>query len=385
MAEKRDYYEVLGINKSASKDEIKSAYRKLAKTYHPDNKETGNEAKFKEIQEAYDVLYDDKKRGMYDQFGHAAFDQGAGGGAGGNPFSGFGGFGGFGGGFDGDIDLGDIFSSMFGGGSRRSSSRANNGPSRGQDILMRLNISFMDAINGKKTDISLNYDDVCPDCHGSGAKNASSIKTCDYCHGSGRIRTQRRTLFGVMDAEDNCPHCNGTGKIITERCPTCGGKGNVRTKKTITLNIPAGINSGQQIRQTGMGEIGPNNGPHGDLYIEIVVSKHPNFVREGNDIHINVPIDFIDAILGTTIDIPTVYGDKVLTIPAGTQPGQILRMKGHGVKDLRTAKPGDQYVHLDIKMPTSLSKDQRKILEDYRAHSNANDSWLNKFKNSFKK
>lgn len=376
MANKRDYYEVLGISKSASKDEIKSAYRKLAKVYHPDNKETGDEAKFKEIQEAYDVLYDEKKRGMYDQFGHAAFEQGAGGGAGGNPFSGFGGF-------DGDVDLGDIFSSFFGGGSRRSS--RSTGPQRGQDILMRLNISFMDAINGKKTDISLNFDETCPDCKGTGARNGTALKSCDYCHGSGRIRTQRRTLFGVMEQEDVCPHCNGNGKIITDKCPTCGGKGYARKKKTITLNIPAGINSGQQIRQQGYGEIGENNGPHGDLYVEIIVAKHPNFERDGNDIHIQVPLDFIDAILGTSIDIPTVYGDKTLNIPAGTQPGQILRMRGHGVKDLRTGKPGDQYVHLEIKMPTTLSKEQRRILEDYKKSTNQNDSFFQKFKNTFRR
>ena len=380
MAEKRDYYEVLGVNKSASKDEIKSAYRKLAKVYHPDNKETGDEAKFKEIQEAYDVLFDDKKRQMYDQFGHAAFEQGAGGGAGGNPFGG--GFGGFGG--DGDIDLGDIFSSIFGGGGRRRS-QASTGPTRGQDILMRLNISFMDAINGKKTEIIINYDDVCPDCQGSGAKSKDSIRTCDYCKGRGRIRAQRRSLFGVMETEEVCPTCNGAGKVITERCSSCGGKGHIRKKKTLTLNIPAGINSGQQIRQQGMGEIGNNNGPHGDLYIEIYVQDHPNFKRDGNDIHINVPLDFIDAILGCNVDVPTVYGDKTLSIPSGTQPGQILRMKGHGVKDLRTGKPGDQYVHLDIKMPTSLTKEQRRALEEYKEASKNSESFFQKFKKTFKK
>ena len=380
MANKRDYYEVLGVKKGASKDEIKSAYRKLAKTYHPDNKETGNAEKFKEIQEAYDVLFDDKKRQMYDQFGHAAFEQGAGGGAGGNPFSG--GFGGFGG-FE-DVDLGDIFSNFFGGGARRSA-RTNTGPSRGQDVAMRLSISFMDAINGKKQDITINYDETCPDCKGSGAKSPDSIKTCSYCQGRGRVRVQRQSLFGVMESEQTCPHCNGTGKQITDKCPTCGGKGYTRKKKTITLNIPAGINNGQQIRQQGMGEIGENNGPHGDLYIEIVVQPHPNFERDGNDIHITIPLDFVDAILGTQIEIPTVYGDKLLNIPAGTQPGQMLRMKGHGVKDIRTGKPGDQYVHLEIKMPTTLNKEQKKCLEEYRKLEGKDDSLFQKFKNSFKR
>ena len=381
MAEKRDYYEVLGIKKGATKDEIKSAYRKLAKTYHPDNKETGNADKFKEIQEAYDVLFDDKKRQMYDQFGHAAFEQGAGGGPGGNPFGG--GFGGFGG-FE-DVDLGDIFSNFFGGGSRRSQSRASTGPSKGQDVAMRINISFMDAINGKKQDITFPFDETCPDCNGTGARNKDAIKTCSYCQGRGRVRVQRQSLFGVMESEQVCPHCNGTGKQITDKCPTCGGKGYNRKKKTITLNIPAGINSGQQIRQAGMGEIGANNGPHGDLYVEIMVSPHPNFTRDGNDIHITIPLDFVDAILGTQVEIPTVYGDKLLNIPAGTQPGQMLRMKGHGVKDLRSGKPGDQYVHLEIKMPTNLTKEQRKCLEEYKKIQPKDDSFFQRFKNSFKR
>ena len=381
MAEKRDYYEVLGVKKGATKDEIKSAYRKLAKTYHPDNKETGNADKFKEIQEAYDVLYDDKKRQMYDQFGHAAFEQGAGGGAGGNPFAG--GFGGFGG-FE-DVDLGDIFSSFFGGGRRGGSSRASTGPQRGQDVAMRVNISFMDAINGKKQDITLNYDETCPDCKGTGARSPDAIKTCSYCSGRGRVRMQRQSLFGVMETEQACPHCNGTGKQITDKCPTCGGKGYTRKKKTITINIPAGINNGQQIRSAGMGEIGENGGPHGDLYVEIAVAPHPNFQRDGNDIHITIPLDFVDAILGTQVEIPTVYGDKLLNIPAGTQPGQMLRMKGHGVKDFRTGKPGDQYVHLEIKMPTNLSKEQKKCLEDYKKCASKEDSFFQRFKNSFKR
>ena len=374
MAEKRDYYEVLGVSKTASKDEIKSAYRKLAKVYHPDNKETGNEAKFKEIQEAYDVLYDDQKRQAYDQFGHAAFEQGAGGGPGGNPFGGAGGF--------GEDFMNDIFSTFFGGGRRRSASSA--GPQRGQDILMRINISFMDAITGKKVDININHDDICPDCKGTGAKNATAVKTCDTCHGRGRVTAQRRSLFGVVETEEVCPYCNGSGKIIIDKCPSCGGKGNIRKKRTLTLNIPAGINNGQQIRQQGMGEIGANNGPHGDLYIEVNVNRHSSFEREGNDIHIKIPIDFVDAILGTTLEVPTVYGDVTLNIPAGTQPGQILRMRGHGVKDMRSGKPGDQFVHLDVKMPTSLSKEQRKILEDYRNASKKDESFFQKFKKAFK-
>ncbi len=380
MANKRDYYEVLGIQKGASKDQIKSAYRKLAKTYHPDNKETGDEAKFKEIQEAYDILYDDKKRQMYDQFGHAAFEQGAGGGPGGNPFSGFGGFGGF---QEGEgVDLGDIFSSFFGGG--RRSSRGATGPMRGEDILMRVSIDFMDAINGKKLDISVNHDEKCPTCNGTGAKSASDIQTCSNCKGTGRVRIRKQSLFGVIEQESVCPTCGGKGKTILNKCSDCSGKGYNRIKKNVTINIPAGINNGQQIRTTGMGEIGKNGGEYGDLYVEINIKPHSSFERDGNDIHIEVPIDFVDAILGTEVKIPTVYGDKTLKIPSGTQPGQILRMRGHGVKDYR-GKVGDQYVHLNIKMPTTLSKDQRKILEDYKKASKDSESLLQKFLKNFKR
>ena len=380
MAEKRDYYESLGIKKNASKDEIKSAYRKLAKQYHPDNKETGNADKFKEIQEAYDVLYDDKKRGLYDQFGHAAFEQGAGGGAGGNPFGG--GFGGF---QDmGDINLGDIFGQFFGGGAR-SRARTSTGPIRGRDLAMQVQVEFMDAINGKVVPVTINHDETCEACHGSGAKSPDAIKTCPTCHGSGRVIRQHQSLFGVMQEEVACPQCGGAGKIITDKCPSCGGKGYNRKKKTINLNIRPGINTGQQLRQPGYGEAGQRGGQPGDMYFEIYVKPHPYFKREGNDIHIEIPLDFVDAILGTTIEIPTVYGDKSLAIPAGTQPNQILRMKGHGVKDFRTGKPGDQYVHLNIKMPTSITRDQKRILEEYKNTSNANDSFFSKFMKNFKK
>lgn len=382
MAEKRDYYDVLGVKKASSKDEIKSAYRKLAKQYHPDNKETGNEAKFKEVQEAYDILYDDQKRSAYDQFGHAAFEQTGGGPGGGNPFAnGFGGFSGFG---DGEgVDLGDIFSSFFGGGRRQSSQ--NTGPSRGEDVLMRVKVNFMDAINGKDIDLSFNYDEECSNCHGSGAKDPSSIKTCSHCGGTGRIKTQQRTIFGVMENQSVCPVCGGKGKIIEEKCPVCGGKGYSRIKKTQKIHIPAGINEGQQIRLQGMGEIGPNNGPHGDMYVEILIAKHDFFVRERNDIHIDVPIDFVDAILGSKITIPTVYGEMVLVVPPGTQPGQILRMKGQGIKDLRSGKPGDQYVHLQIKMPTNLTKEQKDLLTKYKNSIKEGDSFFDRFKKAFKK
>ena len=376
MANKRDFYEVLGVSKSASKDEIKSAYRKLAKQYHPDNKETGDEAKFKEVQEAYDILYDDQKRSAYDQFGHAAFDQNSGGAGAGGPFGG--GFSGFG----EDINLGDIFSSFFGGG--RRSARNTAGPQRGDDVLTRLKVDFMDVVTGKDTEITFDFDDDCPHCHGSGAESPSDVKKCPHCNGTGVVTKTQNTLFGPVQSQGTCPHCGGSGKIIDKKCSTCGGSGHVRTKKTQKIHIPAGINNGQQIRISGMGEAGRNGGPHGDLYVEINVKSHPYFVREGNDIHLDVPIDFSDAILGNKIDVPTVYGDVTLTIPAGTQVGTILRMKGKGINDLRTQKPGDQYVHLKIKIPTSLNKKQKEAMQNYVEASKDTDIF-DKFKKGFKK
>lgn len=376
MAEKRDCYEILGVSKRATKDEIKSAYRKLAKKFHPDNKESGDETKFKEVQMAYDILYDDQKRSTYDQFGYAAFEQPGGGGnpGGANPFGG--GFGGEG------FDFGDIFNSFFGGGSRRHANPT--APRRGNDVVMRVKVDFMDAVLGRDITIPMNIDETCSACHGSGARTPHDVKTCPTCNGRGYVRMQRRSLFGTMESEEACPNCGGSGKIITDKCPSCSGKGYNRKKKDVTVHILAGINEGQQIRVNGLGERGANGGPNGDLYVEVVIKPHPNFTRDGNDIHINVPLDFVDAVLGTDIDVPAVYGEVTLNIPAGTQPGQILRMKGQGIKDLRSGKPGNQYVHLIVKVPTSLSKEQKNILESFRAASNPKDSFFTKFKKTFK-
>ena len=375
MAEKRDLYEVLGLKKGASKDEIKSAYRKLAKKYHPDNHETGDAEKFKEIQEAYDILYDDNKRAAYDQFGWAAFEQGAGQ-PGSNPFEG-----GFG--FGQDMDLGDIFSSIFGGGPRRQ--RASNGPRRGNDAIIRVKVDFMDTILGRDIEIPLTVDETGPNCKGTGAKTANDIRVCSHCGGQGYVRVQRRSLFGMVEQQEACPYCGGKGKIITANCPNCGGKGYNRNKKNVKVHIIAGINNGQQIRVQGMGERGANGGPNGDLFVEVNVKPHQYFKRDGNDIHLTVPIDFVDAILGISVDVPTVYGEATLNIPAGTQPGQIFRMRGQGVKDLRSGRPGDQYVHLDIKMPTSLSREQKELLNKYKDSTKKDDSFLTKFKKMFKK
>ncbi|MFZ9139581.1 MAG: molecular chaperone DnaJ [Bacilli bacterium] len=375
MANKRDFYEVLGVSKNASKDEIKAAYRKLAKQYHPDiNKAPDAEKKFKEVQEAYDVLFDDQKKATYDQFGHAAFDQNAGG----NPFQG-GGFGGFSG-FQ-DVDVGDIFSSFFGGGPRRS--RQPSGPQRGADTQMRLRIDFMDAINGKKLVIPIQYDEGCVTCAGTGARSSSDLETCKQCGGSGKQRVRQRTILGMMETETICDNCQGRGKKIKHECQTCQGKGFNRVKTDIEVNIPAGINTGQQIRISGKGERGDLGGPNGDLYLEIAIIKHPHFTREGNDIHLEIPLSFVDATLGVTIDVPTVYGDVSMIIPPGTQPDKVLKIKGKGVKDLRGQAPGDQYIHLKIETPINLSKKQRELLESFR-EDNKEDSSFKKFKKFFR-
>ena len=378
MANKRDLYEVLGLKKGCTKEEIKSAYRKLAKIYHPDNKETGDEEKFKEIQEAYDILYDDKKREAYDQFGWAAFEQ-TGGNPGGNPFEGFGGFS-----SDGGSIFDDVINSFFGGGSRRTT---RSGPHRGNDRIVTMSIDFMDAIKGATYSISLNIDETCPNCHGNGAKDANSIKTCSQCNGRGYVRIQRRSLFGVIESQEACPTCGGNGKVISERCPNCGGKGYIRKKKDIDVKVPAGINSGQQVVVHGYGERGINGGDNGDLLVEINIKPHQVFKREGNDIHMELPVDFADAALGTKIDIPTVYGEVELNIPSGTQPGQIIKLKGCGVKDLRSGRPGDQYVHVKVIVPTNLNKEQRKLLEELRKSTpnSSSKSFLDKLKNLFKK
>ncbi len=376
MATKRDFYDVLGISKSANKDDIKAAYRKLAKQYHPDlNKAPDAEKKFKEVQEAYDILFDEQKRAAYDQFGHAAFDQQGGGG---NPFQG-GGFGGFSG-FQ-DVDLGDVFGSFFGGGQRRS--RQPSGPQRGADTQMRLRIDFMDAIIGKKLTIPIQYDESCLTCAGSGARSSSDLETCRQCNGSGRQRVRQRTILGMMETEAVCDNCQGRGKKIKATCATCQGKGYNRTKTDIEVNIPAGINTGQQIRISGKGERGDLGGPNGDLYLEISINKHPHFNREGNDIHLEIPISFVDATLGVTLDIPTVYGDVSLMIPAGTQPDKVLKVKGKGVKDLRGQAPGDQYIHLKIETPTNLSKKQKDLLESFRSDEQQETSFK-KFKKFFR-
>lgn len=379
---KRDYYEVLGISKNASEDEIKSSYRKLAKKYHPDlNKEPGAEEKFKEVQEAYEVLSDSKKRSTYDQFGHAAFDQNGG-------ASGFnGGFGGFGNFQDMDIDLGDIFGSFFGGGARRQNARSN-GPMKGNDSFLSIKISFMDSVNGKKIELPITFDETCSSCNGTGAESPNDIVTCSSCNGTGYVRQRTQTIFGAMETQTACPTCGGQGKTIKNKCNSCGGKGFKKTKTKIEVNIPAGINNGQQIRVSGKGERGLNGGPNGDLYIEVNVTKDNFFERKGNDIHVELSMNMVDAALGCVVEIPTVYGKVDLSIPEGSQSGQILKMRGKGFKDLRSSNYGDQYVHLKVETPKNLNAEQKELLNRFQEieakKKGKQETFFDKIKKTFK-
>ena len=373
--QKRDYYEVLGVSKTASDDEIKKAYRTLAKKYHPDlNKSADAPEKFKEVQEAYEVLSDSQKRTTYDNYGFDGLDN-----SGFNfNFQGFGNA--------ADFDLNDIFGSFFGGGFSSNGRRArSNGPRKGEDRYMALTISFMESIKGLHKTINLNVEETCPDCSGSGAYSSSDIKTCTTCGGSGYVTRQTQSFFGMMQSQSQCPECGGTGKKISKFCTRCKGKGYVSKKVEVDVNIPAGIQSGQQLRIQSKGERGYNGGPNGDLYIEINVKDDPHFVRNGNDIHITCPISIIDAALGCKIDVPTVYGECELTVPAGTQPYQKFRMKGKGVKDIRGDYYGDQYVEIEVVVPSSLNAEEKKLYQQLKGiEENKSQSVFNKFKKSFK-
>ena len=375
---KRDYYEVLGLSKGASEHEIKKAYRQMAKKYHPDiNKSPDAEEKFKEVNEAYEVLSNPEKKANYDRFGHAGVD---------GNFS-QGGFGSGFGGFNMD-DLNDIFSSFTGGfsgfGFGGNRQRRNNGPTKGENRYTTMTIDFLDAIHGVDKLIHVDVDKMCDACHGSGAYSSADIETCPTCHGTGHVTRQTRTAFGIMQQVTECPDCHGSGKHIKRHCEKCGGEGYIHRREEVEVSIPAGINSGQQIRVAGMGERGTNGGPNGDLYIEINVRPHQYFIREGNNIHIKVPISAIDATLGCTIDVPTVHGDVELTIPAGTQPNQQLRIKGYGVKDLRSDNRGDEYVEVEVTIPKKLTKEERDLYNQLANRSNKKESVFEKFKRQFK-
>ena len=360
MADKRDYYEVLGVDKSADDATLKKAYRKLAKKYHPDvnpgDKEA--EAKFKEATEAYTILSDPEKRKQYDQFGHAAFEGGAGGGAG------YGGFGGFDGADMGDI-FGDIFGDFFGGRSSRGGSRYN-GPMRGANVQTSVRLSFEEAIFGCEKEIEINFKEECASCHGTGAKAGTSKETCSKCNGKGKIMYTQQTMFGTMQNVQTCPDCGGTGQIIREKCPDCRGTGYMTRRKKLKVTIPAGIDDGQCIRMSGAGEPGTNGGERGDLLVEAVVSKHPVFVRKDMNIYSTVPISFAKAALGGPIIIKTVDGQVEYEVKAGTQTDTKVRLKGKGVPSLRNkAVRGDHYVTLVVQVPERMNEEQRQALRRF--------------------
>ena len=352
---KRDYYEVLGLSKGASAAEIKKAYRKLSKQYHPDiNKEEGAEEKFKEITEAYEVLSDDNKKAQYDQFGHAAFGNGGQGGFGGAGGFG-GGFQGFSGGFD---DLGDIFSSFFGGGGGR---RNPNAPRQGEDLLHRMHISFEESVFGTKKTIKLRKDVECDHCHGTGAKDSSSVTTCQRCHGTGQEAVIQDTPFGRMQSQRTCSECQGRGKIIKDKCAHCFGKEYNNREVEYEVEIPAGISSGQRVRLQGKGGAGQNGGPAGDLFIEVSVPEDSYFHREDDDIYTKLTLSPAQAALGTKIDVRTLTGEIELTVPAGTQHGRKFRLAGKGVKNVMGYGQGDHYIVVSIEIPKNLSTREREL------------------------
>lgn len=361
MADKRDYYEVLGVSKTATEDELKRAYRTLAKKYHPDlhPNDAEAEAHFKEVNEAYEILSDPAKRQKYDQFGFAGVDPNYGAGQGGTYGGGdFGGFGGFG-------DVGDIFESFFGGGFGGTQRSNPNGPRRGQDIKSNLTISFMDACKGTKKQVKVTRMDTCQDCRGTGAKAGTSPETCPDCHGTGTVRINKRTPLGVFQTTSSCERCGGSGKIIKTPCPSCSGQGRVRSVLNREVEIPAGIDNGQTLRVQGAGNSGVNGGDYGDLNIRVTVQPHEIFEREGFDINTEIPISYAQATLGDEITVPTIDGNVKYTVPAGTQTGTVFRLRGKGVKRLYRTDRGDQYVTVKVEVPRSLSKKQADLLRAF--------------------
>lgn len=371
MADKRDYYEVLGVEKGASDDELKKAYRKMAKKYHPDsNKDNPEaEAKFKEVNEAYEVLSDAQKRAAYDQYGHSAFEQGSAG----SGFGGFGGFSGFGGGMDG-FDMGDIFSEFFGGGRRSSRNR---GPKPGRDLEMSIEIDFKEAVFGCSKNITVNCYEQCKTCNGSGAKAGTSAQTCTKCNGQGRVISVQQTILGSFRQETTCPSCGGKGKIIKEKCPNCNGLGREKVRKTFEVNIPAGIDSGQTMRLPGKGEAGDEGAPYGDLLLTIYVKEDDIFKRDGMDVYVEMPISFVDAALGAEIIVPTVDGKVAYDIKEGTQSGTKFRLKGKGIPSLRNKNQrGDQFVIVNVEVPTRLTQKQKDLLREFDKNT-TEDSYAN--------
>lgn len=351
---KRDYYEVLGVSKNASDEEIKRAFRKLAKTYHPDNKQTGDEAKFKEVGEAYAVLSDPSKKKQYDQFGHQAF-------AGGSGFNGFN---------MEDIDLSDIINDIFGsefsnfngfGNFGNHGNRNSRRPRKGEDSLVHVNLTFLEAVFGCKKTITLDLNEACTACKGMGGFNET---TCNTCKGSGRIVTEQHSLFGIFQTQTTCRACEGTGRTFKETCSTCNGIGSTKKKKDIEVTIPEGIDTGYQLRISGKGSAGSNGGPNGDIYLEFKVKEHELFKREEEDIYLTVPITVTEAILGCKKEIPTITGNVILEIKAGTQSGEKVKLKGKGVKRINALGHGNMYIIYNVIIPDKLSLSQKNLIKE---------------------
>jgi molecular chaperone DnaJ len=371
---KRDYYEVLGVNRDASDDDIKKSYRKLAMKWHPDRNPDNPKAeeRFKEAKEAYEILTDAQKRPIYDQFGHAGVDQAAGGAAGGAGAAGFGNF---------ADAFGDIFSDIFGGGRGRSSVY------RGADLRYNLEVSLEDAARGTETRIRIPAMEECATCKGSGAKPGTSPTSCPTCHGHGQVRMQQ----GFFSIQQTCPRCHGTGKIVSSPCQTCGGAGRVKQHKTLAVKIPAGVDEGDRIRLSGEGEAGTNGGPSGDLYVVIHLKPHPVFTRDHNDLHCEMPISITAAALGGDIEIPTLDGYAKIKVPGGTQTGQMFRLRGKGIKGVRSSGHGDLICHVAVETPVNLTARQKELLQELESinqkdngrHNPRAKSWMDKVKEFF--
>ncbi|MFC7393297.1 molecular chaperone DnaJ [Scopulibacillus cellulosilyticus] len=373
---KRDYYEVLGVDRDASKDDIKKAYRKLARKYHPDvNKDSDAPEKFKEVKEAYETLSNPQKKAHYDQFGHTDPNQ-----------AGFGGSQGFGAGDFGGF--GDIFDMFFGGGGGRR--RDPNAPRQGADLQYTMTITFEEAAFGKETDIQIPREETCATCKGSGAKPGTQPETCPHCHGSGQLNVEQNTPFGRVVNRRVCQYCQGTGKFVKDKCTTCGGSGRVKKQKKIHVKIPAGVDDGQQIRLSGQGEAGINGGPAGDLYVVFNVKPHKFFERMGDDVYCEVPLNFAQVTLGDEIEIPTLYGKVKLKIPAGTQTGTKFRLKGKGIKNVRGYGQGDQHVTVRVVTPKNLSDREKELFKELSELSGnpisdeQNENFFSKVKRAFK-
>jgi len=385
MATKRDYYETLGVPKNASEEELKKAYRKLAMKYHPDRNHGDtskeSEAKFKEAKEAYEMLSDPQKRAAYDQFGHAGVDPNMGGGfrPGGPGAEGFGGF---------AEAFGDIFGDIFGGAAAGGRRPGGHQVYRGSDLSYAMEITLEEAAQGKDTQIRIPSWEACETCHGSGAKPGTQPKACSTCNGSGTVHLRQ----GFFSIQQTCPHCHGTGKIIPEPCTTCHGQGKIKRNKTLEVKIPSGINDGMRIRSAGNGEPGTNGGPPGDLYIEIRLKQHEIFERDGDDLHCTVPISLTNAALGGGIEVPTLGGTAEIDLPEGTQHGKTFRLRGKGIKGVRSSYPGDLYCHVAVETPVKLTEHQRKLLRELDEsirksgdrHSPNAKSWSDRVKDLFK-